>query len=257
MLFGLLAAFYNAPEGVAAPLAHALGGGAAAVGVILAANCPRADRRGARCSAASSLPPTRLRFMGPLAICACGVLVLFFWRPGLYVSLLILVASGLCAAYQLAANAAFVQAAPQEQRSQAFGASPGRDEPGSGRSHDPGGGRSRTSLPGPGHRGVRRGRRRRSAGGRGQRRPRLVVASGGWTPSAGLRSAPLVVAHGGAPFFWCSGVAGGRVRSTCCRAWRGSVPLVLAGAGGRVRSTWCRAWRPPFVFSGGGRGSRG
>ena len=30
LLFGLLAAFYNAPEGVAAPLANALGGGAAA-----------------------------------------------------------------------------------------------------------------------------------------------------------------------------------------------------------------------------------
>src|ERR1700733_10966081 len=39
MLFGLLAAFYNAPEGVAAPLAGSLGGGAGAVGVILAANC--------------------------------------------------------------------------------------------------------------------------------------------------------------------------------------------------------------------------
>ena len=38
MLFGWLAAFYIAPEGVAAPLAHDLGGGAAAVGVILAAD---------------------------------------------------------------------------------------------------------------------------------------------------------------------------------------------------------------------------
>ena len=63
--------------------------------------------------------------MGPLAICACAVLVLFFWQPGLSVSLLILVASGLCASYQLAANAAFVSAAPQEQRSQAFGLAQG------------------------------------------------------------------------------------------------------------------------------------
>ncbi len=37
MLLGLLAAFYDAPEGVAAPLAQSLGGGDAAVGVILAA----------------------------------------------------------------------------------------------------------------------------------------------------------------------------------------------------------------------------
>jgi len=124
MFFGLLAAFYNAPEGVAAPLAHALGGGAAAVGVILAANC-LGQTVGAITFSRFVAPPTRLRFMGPLAISACGVLVLFFWRPDLYVSLLILVASGLFASYQLAANAAFVSAAPQEQRSQAFGLAQG------------------------------------------------------------------------------------------------------------------------------------
>jgi hypothetical protein len=43
------------------------------------------------------------------------------FRPGLLVSLLILTVSGLCASFQLAANAAFVTAAPQQQRSQAFG----------------------------------------------------------------------------------------------------------------------------------------
>jgi len=120
MLFGLLAAFYNAPEGVAAPLAHALDGGAAAVGVILAANC-LGQTVGAITFSRFVAPPTRLRFMGPLAISACAVLVLFFWEPDLSGSLLILVASGLCASYQLAANAAFVNATPQEQRSQAFG----------------------------------------------------------------------------------------------------------------------------------------
>jgi MFS family permease len=36
-----------------------------------------------------------------------------------------LFASGLAAAYQIAANAAFVSAAPQEQRSQAFGLAQG------------------------------------------------------------------------------------------------------------------------------------
>jgi predicted MFS family arabinose efflux permease len=120
MFFGLLAAFYSAPEGVAAPLAHALGGGAAAVGVILAANC-LGQTVGAIIFSRFVAPATRLRFMGPLALCACAVLVLFFWEPGLAVSLLILFASGLFASYQLAANAAFVSAAPQEQRSQAFG----------------------------------------------------------------------------------------------------------------------------------------
>ena len=60
-----------------------------------------------------------------LAIAACGVLVLFFLRPGLPGSLLILFASGLGAGYQIAANAAFVSAAPDEQRSQAFGLAQG------------------------------------------------------------------------------------------------------------------------------------
>ena len=124
MVFGLLAAFYSAPEGVAAPLAGAVGGGPAAVGVILAANS-LGQTAGAIAFSRFVAPPTRLRLMGPLAISACAVLVLFFWKPDLSISLLILVASGLCAAYQLAANAAFVGAAPQEQRSQAFGLAQG------------------------------------------------------------------------------------------------------------------------------------
>jgi MFS family permease len=124
LLFGLLAAFYNAPEGIAAPLAHDVGGGPVAVGVILAA-----DALG-QCTGAILLsrfvtPMTRLRVMGPLAIAACGILVLFFAQPNLTGCLLILIASGLCASYQLAANAAFVSATPPEQRSQAFGLAQG------------------------------------------------------------------------------------------------------------------------------------
>ena len=124
LLFGLLAAFYNAAEGVAAPLAHALGGGAVAVGMILAANC-LGQTVGAIMFSRFVAPPTRLRFTGPLAFCACAVLVLFFGQPDLSVALLILLASGLFAAYQVAANAAFVTAAPKEQRSQAFGVAQG------------------------------------------------------------------------------------------------------------------------------------
>ena len=124
LLFGLLAAFYNAPEGVAVPLAHAVRGGALAVGVILAANC-LGQTAGTITFSRFVAPPTRLRLIGPMAICACGVLALFFTKPDLAASLLILVASGLFAAYQLGANAAFVSAAPQEQRSQAFGLAQG------------------------------------------------------------------------------------------------------------------------------------
>jgi predicted MFS family arabinose efflux permease len=124
MLFGWLAAFYCAPEGVAAPLAHDLGGGAAAVGVVLAADA-LGQTLGAIMFSRFVSAPTRLRLMGPLAVATCGVLILFLLQPGLAVSLLILFASGVCGCYQLAANAAFVTAAPPERRSQAFGLAQG------------------------------------------------------------------------------------------------------------------------------------
>ena len=124
MLFGWLAAFYDAPEGVVTPLARDLGGGAAAVGVILAAMA-LGQTVGAIVFSRFVAPATRLRVMGPLAIAACGVLALFFWRPSLPGSLLILFGSGLGASYQIAANAAFVSAAPREQRGQAFGLAQG------------------------------------------------------------------------------------------------------------------------------------
>jgi len=124
MLFAWLAAFYNAPEGVVTPLARSLGGGAVAVGVILAAQA-LGQTAGALVFSRLVAPTVRLRFVGPLAVTSCAVLVLFAWRPDLVVSLLILGASGLFASYQLAANAAFVTAAPQEQRSQAFGLAQG------------------------------------------------------------------------------------------------------------------------------------
>jgi MFS family permease len=124
MLFGWLAAFFDAPEGVVTPLARALGGGAAAVGAILAAPA-LGQTVGALVFSRFAAPATRLRLMGPLAVATCAVLVLFAWRPGLAVSLLILGASGLFASYQLAANAAFVSATPKEQRGQAFGLAQG------------------------------------------------------------------------------------------------------------------------------------
>ena len=124
MFFGWLAAFYNAPEGVVTPLARALSGGALAVGVILAAQA-LGETAGAIIFSRLVAPPVRLRLMGPLAVATCAVLILFACRPGLFLSLLILFASGLFASYQLAANAAFVSAAPRERRSQAFGLAQG------------------------------------------------------------------------------------------------------------------------------------
>src|SRR2546423_2616016 len=124
MLFGWLAAFSSAPEGVVTPLARDLGGGTLAVGVILAAQALGATS-GVLAFSRLVPPSARLGYMGPLAFAACAVLVLFVWRPGLLVSLLVLFVSGLCTSYQLAANAGFVGATPTGQRSQAFGLAQG------------------------------------------------------------------------------------------------------------------------------------
>ena len=111
MLLGWLAAFYQISEGVAAPLAVALGGGAVAVGLILAAPAFGASV-GAVAFSRLVAPATRMRWMSPLAAAACGVLVLFVFRPPLPVALLLLGLSGIFDCYQLAANASFVAATP-------------------------------------------------------------------------------------------------------------------------------------------------
>jgi predicted MFS family arabinose efflux permease len=124
MLLGWLAAFYNIPEGVSAPLAAALGGGAAAVGFILAAPALGATV-GAIAFSRFVAPARRMRWMNPLAAAACAVLILFVFRPPLPIALMVLAVSGLFDCFQLAANASFVAATPARQRSQAFGIAQG------------------------------------------------------------------------------------------------------------------------------------
>jgi MFS family permease len=124
MLFGWLCAFYNAPEGIAEPLARSLGGGSVTVGLILAAE-PFGAMLGSLAFSRLVTPPHRLRWLGPLATAASAVLVLFAFNLGLLPVLAVLFAAGAFAAFQLAANAAFVAAAPPERRSEAFGLAQG------------------------------------------------------------------------------------------------------------------------------------
>lgn len=120
MLFGWLALFYNVPEGVAAPLAHSVGGGTSSVGLILAATALGAAAGGLVFTRLAS-PAKRLTWMRPLAIAACAALALFGLEPSLPFILIILFVSGIFDCYQAAASAAFVSAAPPESRSQVFG----------------------------------------------------------------------------------------------------------------------------------------
>ena len=124
MMFGWLVAFLDVHEGVAAPLAASLGGGALAVGLILAAGA-LGSSLGAIGFSRLVEPPTRLRWMGALAVSSCAVLVMFAVQPSLPWALVILTVSGVASCYLLAANAAFVAAAPTELRSQAFGIAQG------------------------------------------------------------------------------------------------------------------------------------
>ncbi|HEY7262604.1 MAG TPA: MFS transporter [Trebonia sp.] len=120
VLFGWLAAFYEIPAGLAAPYAARLGGGPVAAGLLIA---------GSQLGAAVATPLftkrigplTRLRWMGPMATCTCGVLLLIALRPGLVVSIAILALSSAFGMYQIAANTAFVERLPNERRAQAFG----------------------------------------------------------------------------------------------------------------------------------------
>jgi MFS family permease len=120
MLLGWLAAFYNVPEGVAAPLAVSLGGGSAVVGIILAAAALGAAA-GAVAITRLAAPGLQLRLMRPLAVASCAVLALFAVGTALPSALGILCVSGLCASFQVPASTAFVRMAPPGHRSQVFG----------------------------------------------------------------------------------------------------------------------------------------
>jgi MFS family permease len=120
MLLGWVSAFYNVPEGLAAPLARSLGGGPVAVGLILAAAALGASA-GSLALTRLAGPKARQYWTAPLAAAACAILLALALRPGLPVVLVILLASGLCDSFQVSANAEFVAAVPDRQRGQAFG----------------------------------------------------------------------------------------------------------------------------------------
>jgi MFS family permease len=122
MFFGWLVAFYVTPMGLAAPYAarfHALPL-AVATGLVFAAN-PFGTAVGAYLLGRYISPSRRQWLMRQLAAGSCAILMLCWWQPGFAAALAVLVASGACAAYQVAANAAFVAKVPAERRGQAFG----------------------------------------------------------------------------------------------------------------------------------------
>jgi Major Facilitator Superfamily len=120
MMLGWLIALYSIPEGIAAPYAARLSGGPAAAGLLIASGQAGAVLA-APVFAKRIGPLTRLRWMGPMAVAACAVLLPAVFRPGLAVSMAIFALSGTFAIYQIAANTAFADWVPNERRAQAFG----------------------------------------------------------------------------------------------------------------------------------------
>jgi hypothetical protein len=108
VLLGWLAAFYAIPEGIAVPYAGKLGGGPVAAGLLIAAS-----QLGAAVATPVFTkrigPLTRMKWMGPMAVCTCAVLLVVVVRPGLVASMAIFAVSNTFAMYQIAANTAFVE----------------------------------------------------------------------------------------------------------------------------------------------------
>lgn len=119
VLLGCVSGCYIAAEGLAVPYTTAHQAGSVAAGLMLAAN-PAGDVVGI-VLIRRLRPDLRLRLMGPLAVASCVPLLGFVFDPPVVVAVAVLALSGLASAYQVAANAAFVQAVPDGRRGQAFG----------------------------------------------------------------------------------------------------------------------------------------
>ncbi|MEZ0074118.1 MFS transporter [Planotetraspora sp. GP83] len=124
VLFAWLCGFYVLPEGIAVPYAARLGGGTLPVPVItglLMAAMPTGTVVGAFFFSRFVTPSGRLHAMGWLSMLTCAPLIVCAMRPSLEGVIALWVLSGIGGAYQLAANAAFVQCVPPAGRAQAFG----------------------------------------------------------------------------------------------------------------------------------------
>ncbi|GAA1267505.1 MFS transporter [Sphaerisporangium rubeum] len=124
VLFAWLCGFYVLPEGIAVPYAATFTTDPRTVtlltGLLMAA-MPTGTVLGAFIFGRFVTPTRRLRAMGWMAMLSCAPLIGCATRPPAAVVLVLWVLAGIGGAYQLAANAAFVQSVPANRRAQAFG----------------------------------------------------------------------------------------------------------------------------------------
>lgn len=115
-----LCGVYVVPEGVAAPYAARISGGATAVGLLMAA-MPTGTALGTYLFVRWVPPASRSAWMGPLGMASGVPLVACAFLPNLVVSLLLWAASGLFFCYQVQVVTEFVRDVPDAQRGQAVG----------------------------------------------------------------------------------------------------------------------------------------
>ncbi|MDQ7805764.1 MFS transporter [Amycolatopsis sp. A133] len=116
-----LAGFYVVPEALAAPYAAGIGAGATLVGLLMAAD-PAGSVLGGFVFGKAVPERVQLRVLGLLGIAAGLPLVLFLFRPGLVVSVVLLAASGLLATgYNIQGTVSFMRRVPDEHRAQCAG----------------------------------------------------------------------------------------------------------------------------------------
>jgi predicted MFS family arabinose efflux permease len=121
-LLGLswLAGLFVVPEGLAAPYAASIGGGAKTIGLLLAA-LPAGTLIGSLLLARFVKGSRRTSLVGPLAVIAGLPLVACVLRPGLTLTIVLWMATGACVSYQVQIIAEYVAAIPNRARGQGVG----------------------------------------------------------------------------------------------------------------------------------------
>jgi MFS family permease len=114
-----MTAFWIVPEGLAAPYAHRLGGGPIAVGLLLSA-LPLGAALGAVVLTSFAAHEQRMKLMLPMAVFTGLPLAACALHPSLVWSMVLWGLCGVGTAYNVAANAAFVEEVPNACRSQAI-----------------------------------------------------------------------------------------------------------------------------------------
>lgn len=114
------AAFALVPEGLAVSYARRLGYGPLATGLLTAAS-PAGLALGAVLVSRLFGPRARMRLMLPLAVLTFVPLIFTLLHPPVWGAVLLWALSGFGLAYQVPANATFMQAVPTEARGRAFG----------------------------------------------------------------------------------------------------------------------------------------